>query len=339
MRVCRGVYALGLLAFVATPLLMPFAELMQPAAWRWTQDDIERLLRLASNTLALTAGTVVFALPLGTCLAVLLFRTTFFGRRFLLFFLAIALFVPLPIVVSSWQGFFGSDGWLPVSLWHGTDYRPWVTGMGPAIWISVLAAIPWVTFIVGLSLTWVEPELEDEAAQIVGPWRVLFLVALPRVRASVLAAGLFVILQTAGEVSVTDMMLVSTLAEEVRAQFALGDRGRGQDSRHRLADLAGHVGRGAGDADSSGKGPAAVDAGDARPSVLATGSSRQSVGGCRWLAGGSRGAADRAGLEARLIGATACLACGDRLAFLAKRNARQWRQLASDLADVGCRRR
>jgi len=69
----------------------------------------------------------------------------------------------------------------------------------------------------------VEPELEEEAAQSVGPWRVLLLVTLPRVRASILAAGLFVVLQTAGEVSVTEMMQVSTLAEETRAQFERGD--------------------------------------------------------------------------------------------------------------------
>ena len=97
-------------------------------------------------------------------------------------------------------------------------------GMGAAIWIHALAAIPWITFIVGLGLTSVEPELEDEAAQIVGPWRVLMLVTLPRVRASILAAGLFVVLQTASEISVTDMMLISTLAEEIHTQFTLGDR-------------------------------------------------------------------------------------------------------------------
>jgi iron(III) transport system permease protein len=224
MTAARALYALGLFVFVALPLAMPFVELTRPSAWVWTQDDGVRLLHLGVNTITLTAGTVALSLPLGACLAVLLFRTSFLGQRFFLVLLALALFVPLPIVVSSWQGFFGSDGWLPVSLWRGSEYRPWVTGMGPAIWISVLAATPWVAFIVGIGLTWVEPELEDEAAQVVGPWRVLFLVTIPRVRASVLAAGLFVVLQTAGEISVTDVMSVRTLAEEVRTQFALGDR-------------------------------------------------------------------------------------------------------------------
>ena len=95
--------------------------------------------------------------------------------------------------------------------------------MGAAIWIHALGAVPWVAFIVGIGLTWIEPELEDEATLIVGPWRVLFLVTLPRARASILAAGLFVILQTAAEVGVTEMTLVPTLAEETRRQFALAD--------------------------------------------------------------------------------------------------------------------
>ena len=53
----------------------------------------------------------------------------------------------------------------------------------------------------------------------------LFYVTLPRARASILAAILFVGLQTAGEISVTDMMLISTLAEEVYTQFPLGQGG------------------------------------------------------------------------------------------------------------------
>lgn len=223
MSGCRFFYAVGLIVFVLAPLLMPFRETTNAAAWKWSADDAERLWHLGGNTLALTAGTVAAALPFGVGLAVLLFRTSFFGRRFLLFVLAILLFVPLPVLVSSWQGFFGPDGFLPAGFWRNAAGRPWVSGLGAAIWIHSMAAVPWVVFIVGLGLTWVEPELEDEAAQIVGPWRVLLLVTLPRVRASLLAAGLFVTLQTAGEVSVTEMMQVSTLAEETRAQFERGD--------------------------------------------------------------------------------------------------------------------
>ena len=221
----RVAFGLGLLVFVAIPLLTPFDGSLEPAAWIWTSDDADRLLCLSLNTFILSAATAALSLPLGLFLAVLLFRTSFFARRCALFMLALALFVPLPVLVSSWQGLLGAGG---LGFWRGSAARPWATGMGAAIWIHAFAAVPWVAFIVGLGLKWVEPELEDEAAQSVGPWRVLTLVTLPRARASVLAAALFVVLQTAGEVSVTEMMLVPTLAEEMRMQFATADAALGR---------------------------------------------------------------------------------------------------------------
>jgi iron(III) transport system permease protein len=221
----RVAFGLGLLVFVAAPLLVPFGGLLEPAAWIWTADDAYRLFHLSLNTFILSAATAALSLPLGLCFASLLFRTSFFARRCVLFLLALALFVPLPVLVSSWQGLLGADG---LGFWRGSAARPWATGMGAAIWIHAFAAVPWVAFIVGLGLTWVEPELEDEAAQSVGAWRVLAVVTLPRARASVLAAALFVVLQTAGEVSVTEMMLVPTLAEEMRLQFASADAALGR---------------------------------------------------------------------------------------------------------------
>ncbi|HZZ80092.1 MAG TPA: hypothetical protein VFE62_16380 [Gemmataceae bacterium] len=224
MSVCRVAYAFGLVLFLLAPLALPFREVVQPEAWRWSSDDVARITALAANTLGLAAGTVACATPLGLGLAVLLFRTAFLGRRFLLFLLALMLFVPLPVLVSSWQGFFGPDGFLPSAFWHNAAGRPWVSGLGAAIWIHTMWAVPWIAFIVGVGLTWVEPELEEEAAQSIGPWRVLLGVTLPRVRASIVAAAVFVALQTAGEVSVTEMMQVGTLAEETRAQFERADR-------------------------------------------------------------------------------------------------------------------
>ena len=220
MNGCRVVYALGLLGFVAVPLLMPFDGLLHEAAWAWTAEDVDRLLHLGLNTFALTGATIALALPAGVALAALLFRTSCFGRPLLLFLLAFSLFVPLPMVVSSWQALLGADG---LGFWRSTA-RVWATGLGPAIWIHAVAAVPWVAFIVGLGLTWVEPELEEEAAQSVGPWRVLLWVTLPRARSSIAAAALFVILQTASETNVTDIMLVPTLADEMRTQFVAGNR-------------------------------------------------------------------------------------------------------------------
>jgi len=224
MKLLRWMQAAALIFLIALPLLLPMRALLSSDAWEWTADDASRLIQLSENTFTLCAGTILIALPVGVVLATLLFRTSFYSRRSLLCVLLLLLFVPLPVIVSSWQGMFGPDGWLPMTFWRSDAVRPWATGMGAAIWIHAIASVPWVAFIVGIGLLWVEPELEDSAVQVIPPWRVWLFVTLPRVRASVMAAALFVLLQTAGEISVTDMMLVRTLAEETHTQFTLGER-------------------------------------------------------------------------------------------------------------------
>lgn len=222
MTLGRISIALSLGVLLGWPLVQPFARLLNAAAWQWQPGDLERIVQLAANTLLLVGGTCLLAVPAGTMLAVLLVRTTLPGRRVLLAILVILLFVPVPLIVSSWQALLGAGGLLPIALWVSGVDRPWATGWGPSIWVHGLAALPWVACIVGLGLRWVEPELEEEAALQMPPWRVLWEVTLPRCRASIAAAALFVALQTAGDISVTDMMLISTLAEEVYTQFTVG---------------------------------------------------------------------------------------------------------------------
>ncbi|MBI2806424.1 MAG: iron ABC transporter permease [Planctomycetes bacterium] len=238
MNAWRAAYCLGLLGFVVLPLAMPIGEMFDSAVWDWTPADAERLVFLATNTFLLVAGTLALSLPAGSALAVLLFRTSFPGRAAAILGLIVALFVPVPIIASSWQAMLGPTGLFPVDSWRSADGRLWTSGMPAAIWLHALAAIPWVAFLVGIGLAWIEPEAEDEAALIVSPWRVLFLITLPRARASVLAAALLVILQTAGEASIAELTLVATLAEEMRTQFALNNAALGRTMALALPALA-----------------------------------------------------------------------------------------------------
>jgi iron(III) transport system permease protein len=96
--------------------------------------------------------------------------------------------------------------------------------MLPAIWVHAVAALPWVVLLVGQGLCWVERELEEDALLVASPWRVLWAVTLPRCRAALFAAGLWVAVQTATEITVTDLMQVRTFAEEVYTQFVAPDR-------------------------------------------------------------------------------------------------------------------
>jgi iron(III) transport system permease protein len=221
-----------LLALIAWPLVMPFADLgRQPSAWdAW--EEYDRLADLARNTLLLVSGTLALALPVGIAGAVLLYRSDLPLREPLRMLTVLALFVPLPFFASAWQATFGTSGWLPVAVWTtppppgdpdispaGIPWKPWAHGLVPAIFVHAMAGLPWVVWIVGHGLTWVERELEEEALLSAGPWQVLWTVTLPRSGASVFAAGLWVALQTATEVTITDMMQVRTFAEEVFVQL------------------------------------------------------------------------------------------------------------------------
>ena len=216
--------ALVLVLFVGIPLGQPVALLLaEPGSWRaW--EDAARLLALSRNTLFLVAGTLAVSLPLGTLAAILLYRTDLPLRGLLRFLVLLTLFVPLPLFTSGWQTVLGSGGWLPLPAWSGSTavWTPWGQGIGSAIWIHAVAALPWVVLLAGQGLSWVERELEEDALTLMPPWQVLVRVTLPRAGAALGAAVLWVSLQAATEITVTDVMQVRTFAEEVYTQIVGG---------------------------------------------------------------------------------------------------------------------
>jgi iron(III) transport system permease protein len=224
-----------LLLLIGWPLALPFLELAaHRSGWdAWSERG--RIAQLAGTTLWLTGGTLALALPLGTALAILFQRTDLPGRTIFRFLMILMLFVPLPLFASAWQAALGTGGWLPLGWWTmpapndpnvssvGLTWKPWALGLPAAIWVHAAAVLPWVVLIVGQGLRWVEPELEEDALTAAGPWRVLWHVTLPRCRLAIAAAGLWVALQTATEITITDMFQVRTFAEEVYYQFVVGD--------------------------------------------------------------------------------------------------------------------
>jgi iron(III) transport system permease protein len=251
-----------LVLLIGVPLFMPFLEALQsPSALR-ALGDVPRLAGLAKNTILLIGGTLALALPTGIVGAVLLYRTDLPLRGLLRFLVILTLFVPLPFFASAWQASLGSGGfvvrYLPAlsALWSppATGNSPagwtaWGRGLNAAIWIHAVAALPWVVLIVGQGLTWVERSLEEEALTLVAPWRVLLGVTLRRSLAAIGAAILWVALQTATEIVVTDMFQVRTFGEEVYTQYVIPE-----------PDAT----------DSSGKGAEARAVAVSLPSVLAT---------------------------------------------------------------------
>lgn len=233
----RVAVAILLAALIATPLCLPACELLgDPEAWRaWL--DFPRLASLARNSLLLVGGTLALCLPAGVLTAVLLYRTDLPMRRPFRALVLLTLFVPLPLFTSGWQAAVGSGGWLPLYWWNtplpddtaftsgGAVWTPWGQGIGTAVWVHAAAGLPWVVWLVGHGLRRVDRELEEDALTVTGPLHVLMRVSLPRASASIAAAALWVALQTATEITVTDVMQVRTYAEEVYTQFVLSDQG------------------------------------------------------------------------------------------------------------------
>jgi iron(III) transport system permease protein len=219
MTASRLAIAALLLLFIGVPLAWPLGGLFYPSAWP-SSAAVERLVALGRNTAVLVLLVLLLAVPVGIVLAVLLEWTDIPGRKLAWALLILSLFVPLPLVVSGWQGVLGADGFLPLDAWNATvGWAPWAAGIGPASWVHAVAGLPWVVLIVGRGLAGVDRQLEEDELLQRGPLGVLWHVSLRRSGGAIAAAMLGLAVQTAGEITVTDLFQVRTFAEEVYTQF------------------------------------------------------------------------------------------------------------------------
>ncbi|HJZ53821.1 MAG TPA: hypothetical protein VKE74_02625, partial [Gemmataceae bacterium] len=209
----RGLLFVVLVGLVVVPLAVPVAGLARhPGGWS-ALTEANRFAALAAHSFALAVGAVLLAVPAGTLGAVLLERGVVPGAGFLRALVAVGLFVPLPVYAAGWQAA-GAAGLPDAGGW-----RPWREGLLPAVWVHAAAGLPWVIWIVSLALRTADPRLEDDAMLAGGPRAVLWWVLWPRVRAAAVAAGCWVVVQALTEVTVTDLMMVRTFAEEVYFQL------------------------------------------------------------------------------------------------------------------------
>ncbi len=177
-----------------------------------------RTAGLLGNTLLLSAATLVLSLPLGTLLAWLLVRTDLPGRRAALLLLGLMPFVPLYLQAAAWQAGFGMQGWYTL----GFNGPVLLDGWAGAIWVHAVAALPWVVLIVGAGFWLVEPELEEQALLDGSHRQVFFRVTLRGALPALGVAAIWVAILTAGEMTVTDLFVVRTYAEEVYTRQAVG---------------------------------------------------------------------------------------------------------------------
>jgi iron(III) transport system permease protein len=222
MRAARIAVTVLLMLGLTAPAVAPIVGMvLRPAAglaWR----DAGRIGELVLNTAVLAAGAIIVAVPAGTVGGVLLSRVPFIGRRLAVGVAALGLFVPLPVYAVAWQVIL--SGWLPTTALAPGEvaWWPWAQGLVPAAWVHGTAAVPWVIAIVAAGLATADRGLEEDALVTGGPREVFRRVLLPRIAPAALAAAVWVAVQSATEITVTDAMMVRTLAEEAYTQLAVG---------------------------------------------------------------------------------------------------------------------
>ena len=132
------------------------------------------------------------------------------------------LFVPPYLQVAGWDAGFGLQGWFP-RWWFPDQAVAPLAGWRGAAFLQAVVAIPWVVLMVGLGLQHVPRELEDNARLDGHTAQVLWRVSLPLSAPLLLAAALWTLVLTAGEITITDVYQIRTFAEEIYTGFALGD--------------------------------------------------------------------------------------------------------------------
>ena len=175
---------------------------------------------MAINTVLLAGAVGSASLLLGAPLAFLLARTDVVGRKLWTLLLLTLLFTPLYLQAAAWQAAFGLQGWYTVA----TASPALLDGWRGAIAVHTLAAIPWVAIIVGVGLLLTNADLEEQALLDGAPGQVFRHVTLRRSANAMAAAFLWVVIATAGDITVTDLFQIRTYAEQIYTEFALGDR-------------------------------------------------------------------------------------------------------------------
>jgi iron(III) transport system permease protein len=191
-----------------------------PPPWLADGSSASRWPGLLFRSLRLSLGSAAVAIVLGTLLAFLLVRCRWRGSRAVSTFWKLAIFLPLPVFATAWLGAFANLGRAQA---FGLSDEPLVSGWSAALAVHAAAALPAVVWIMGSALSRADADLEDFARTRSPKRQAIWLTTLRRCRPAAVAAGLVVLILTAGDMTVTDLVQERTFAEEAYLQAQMGD--------------------------------------------------------------------------------------------------------------------
>ena len=190
MVVLLPIAMIGYQSLLSGPFFMP-ASTASLDAYRFVFDDPDFWFAL-KNSLAIAAGMVVIAVPLGSILAFLMVRTDLPGRRWIEPILLTPIFVSAVVLALGYVVAAGPSGIYSLwwRQWLGVD-EPWnVYSLLGITAIAGLTHVPHVYLYASAALRNVGSDVE-EAARVAGasPFRVARDVSLPMVMPSMLFAA------------------------------------------------------------------------------------------------------------------------------------------------------
>ncbi len=171
--------------------------------------DWRAVLALARASAVLVAGTVALSLALGAPLGFLCFRTDMPWRGAVVVGTVLAASIPLYISAAAWCTFGGMPVWSARRL--------------GVIWIQGLAYTPYAALISGVCFAHSDPDLEDAARLDAGRASVLLHVMLPQTAWGLVATALSVGFLALADITVSDIFMVRSWAEQVFVQWQLGE--------------------------------------------------------------------------------------------------------------------
>ena len=172
------------------------------------------------NSLVVAGGTTLLVLLVSIPISFVLFRLQVPGRSLFVGIIIAAAFMPLPIYASSWLGAFGIDI-LPFRLRVEQGGTGQTIQLVQAILIMGLAKAPLGILLTGLSQWGIDPRIEESAWLETSRGRVLYHVVLRYILSGSILTGSVIFGLSLGEITVTDMLGIRTLAEECYNQFQL----------------------------------------------------------------------------------------------------------------------
>lgn len=174
---------------------------------------------LLGNSLIVSGGATVLSLLVAAPLAFMLVRMRLPMKRLFGAIVIGCAVLPLHVYVAAWVGALGIQA-IPGTL-SWASHSGSIISLLDAVLIGGLAKVPLATLLVGLSLWGGRPETEEAAWLDTSRSGVLRHVVLRHIGGGLIFAGSILFGLSLGEIAVTDILSIRTLAEEAYILFQL----------------------------------------------------------------------------------------------------------------------